>query len=54
MVAEDLFECGDFTRPVIFEQDHLLVAVRIHTGQRCSKFANRHRGVLIDAQDLRW
>jgi hypothetical protein len=54
IVAEDLFELEYFTRPVIFEQDHLHVAVRLHTGQRCSKFANRHRGVLISAKGLPW
>jgi hypothetical protein len=52
IVAEDLFELEHLTRPVIFEQDHLHVAVRIYTGQRCSKFANRHRGVLTHVKDL--
>jgi hypothetical protein len=35
------------TRPVIFEQDHLDVAARLHTSYCCLKFANGHCPVLI-------
>jgi hypothetical protein len=52
--AEDLFELEHLTRPVILEQDHLDLAARLHPGQCCSKFANRHHGVLIDAKNLLW
>jgi hypothetical protein len=45
--AENLFELEHVTRPVILQQDHLHIAVRIETGQCCSKFANRHGSDLI-------
>jgi hypothetical protein len=53
MVAAGLFECEDFSRPVMCEQDHLHVAIHLHPGRRGAQVENSHRGVLIDAKDLR-